>query len=241
MLHILEELGLSENESQVYLSLLSLGKTSVLKLSKHCGVKRTTIYGVLDSLQKKGLLFAEMKGMKKYYVAEHPDRLTSMLEIKRQQLTKYLPEFVERYTLSGESSLLKVYEGIEGVKSAYEHLLKGLSLHDEYIAVGDHDTWIDLDPNFFSTINDRLVKKMTHVRLLLQRTEKSLKFIKNPITFDVKLFTSSRYITSGFIVAANKVFIYRHTQPSVMIVIENKSIVETYKEMFEVMWESVST
>lgn len=53
---IVEYTGLSEYESKVYLSLLSLGNAGARKLSLHCDVPRTKVYGTLKKLIDYGLV-----------------------------------------------------------------------------------------------------------------------------------------------------------------------------------------
>ena len=47
---ILKNLGLSEKAAQVYLASLELGEAPVQKLAERAGLKRTTVYYVLEEL-----------------------------------------------------------------------------------------------------------------------------------------------------------------------------------------------
>ena len=76
----LEGLGLGANEAAVYIAMLSLGPATVLSISRASGVKRTTIYNVLESLKQKGLVRTDVRGFKQLYAAEHPKKLESMLD-----------------------------------------------------------------------------------------------------------------------------------------------------------------
>jgi sugar-specific transcriptional regulator TrmB len=73
----LQELGLNDKESAVYLALLSVDNDSVIDLSKKTNINRTTIYPVLESLMTKGLV-SEVKMDKKIrFAAEAPERLVT--------------------------------------------------------------------------------------------------------------------------------------------------------------------
>lgn len=79
----LEELGLSDKESKVYLALLEVETDSVIDLAKKTDINRTTIYPVLESLSKKGLI-SEVKVDKKIrYAAESPERLETYVERRK--------------------------------------------------------------------------------------------------------------------------------------------------------------
>ncbi|MBD3360629.1 hypothetical protein GF366_02380 [Candidatus Peregrinibacteria bacterium] len=77
---ILTEIGLSEKETQVYLALLQLEHTTVQWIAKKTNLNRTTIYDILESLQKKGLVRFYVKDKTRYYIAAEPERLTEILE-----------------------------------------------------------------------------------------------------------------------------------------------------------------
>ena len=68
----LQEIGLSDKEASVYVALLQVDNDSVLDLAKRTKINRTTIYPVLESLAKKGLI-SEIKIDKKVrFQAEPP-------------------------------------------------------------------------------------------------------------------------------------------------------------------------
>ena len=53
---LLEEIGLTEGESKVYLGLLKLGATKVGPLLTESGVSSSKIYKILERLERKGLV-----------------------------------------------------------------------------------------------------------------------------------------------------------------------------------------
>ena len=87
LLTLLIDLGLREPEAQTYLEALSLGPTTVLALARQTGIKRTTLYTIVEELQHRGLMSTEVRGFKQKLVAAEPQRLESILN---QQLFFYL-------------------------------------------------------------------------------------------------------------------------------------------------------
>src|SRR3989344_2889997 len=94
LLDILNKIGLSEKEANVYLASLSLGPTTILKLARACNIKRTTIYGIVENLKQKGLMSIEQKGLKKIYAPENPEKLEVILESRQLEFKNHLPEFL---------------------------------------------------------------------------------------------------------------------------------------------------
>ncbi len=89
---VLEQMGLSGHEAAVYLAALSLGPSPILALARTSGVKRTTVYSVLTSLQKKGLMIREVRGWKTLFAAERPEKLEVIIESKKTDLIRALPD-----------------------------------------------------------------------------------------------------------------------------------------------------
>jgi len=69
---IVEYAGLSEYEAKVYLSLLGLGSSGARRLSLHCHVPRTKVYGTLKKLIDYGLV-VEIPGVPKSFTRASPD------------------------------------------------------------------------------------------------------------------------------------------------------------------------
>lgn len=123
----LEEVGLSEKEAKVYLALLQVDRDTIPDLSKRTGVNRTTVYPVLESLQKKGLVSEVQEGKKVTYMAEPPERLETFVERqkvvfeeKAARLKDMIPQIKSIQRESGERPVVKYFEGRDGAISAYE-------------------------------------------------------------------------------------------------------------------------
>ncbi len=123
----LEEIGLSEKESQVYLALLAVESESIQDLAKRTGINRTTVYPVLETLEKKGLVSEVQKGKKVEYVAAPPERLETfverqkvVLEERAERLKDIIPQIKSIQRESGEKPIVKLFIGREGAISAYE-------------------------------------------------------------------------------------------------------------------------
>jgi sugar-specific transcriptional regulator TrmB len=121
----LQEIGLSDKESAVYLALLSVDNDSVVDLSKKTKINRTTIYPVLESLAKKGLI-SEVKVDKKIrFQAEPPERLVTfverqkiLFEEKAERVKDIVPQLKSVQRESGQKPVISYYDGKEGVLSA---------------------------------------------------------------------------------------------------------------------------
>ncbi len=235
------ELGLNENEARVYLASLSLGGTTILRLSKLSGVKRTTVYEVIDSLEKKGLIKKEVHGLKTLYSAEHPERLQNTLESKRILLSRLLPELEGKYHLKGTESSIKYYEGLESIKNIYDDLLKDLKPHDFYYAISNIAEWQSLDEDFFIK---KHVEKRAHMRV-----ETKLLFIDSPTAQNrkkteknfnemVKLLPEDTDMHIDLVITPYKLVMFQLHSPLMALVVENQSMITAQKKFFEIVWKA---
>ena len=116
---ILLDFGLTDKEARIYVSALGLGTTTILMISKISGLKRPTVYTIIDSLVRKGLFSIELKGFKKMYRAENPDRLKAIFDGRRHELIETLPYFKELYSKNASSALIRYHEGKEAIQFVY--------------------------------------------------------------------------------------------------------------------------
>lgn len=75
MKNLLKEYGLHDKEAEVYLAALELGKATGFQIYKKTGLKKPTVYYVLEELHRKHLVGLTSQGKKKYFVAEDPSKI----------------------------------------------------------------------------------------------------------------------------------------------------------------------
>lgn len=243
LLEVLESLGLNSQEALVYTSMLGLGQTTVLKIARASGLKRTTIYSVLDSLQRRGLARLEQKGFKRYFVAEGPDKLELILEERRELLRSALPQFQAIYNLGAGDSLIKYYHGVEAVKSVYEELLSSVKPGDDYLIVSNPEPWFQLAPEFFQDFLRRRARLPIKVRSLFQdvpwgRERQKSKFDQN---MEIRFLPKGTLLSTNLVIVPTRVVVHQLVPPVMAIVIDNRSIIQLHREMFEIIWGSLAT
>jgi len=101
--------GLNKNEAILYLACLSLGPSSVQTIAKGANIHRTTVYPIIDGLMKKGIMKTEVHGLKKLFTVENPEKLESIIELKKEQLKQILPELTAIHSLKSGESFIKYY------------------------------------------------------------------------------------------------------------------------------------
>jgi len=241
LLNALSAFGLSEHEAKVYLASLFLGPTTILKIAQHAEIKRTTIYSLIESLKVKGLMTIEIKGFKKFFTAENPEKLESILESRKNLLSQTLPEFSALYNLKGTESTLKYYEGIEGVKTAYESMLRDVNPKENYSIISDIEPWLSHDPDYFLDFTKRRAKKNINIRLLLvdSPTARAHKKLEKNYNEKIKILSAGTAIATNMVVIPKRIILHQLHEPLMAIAIENQSIIKLHQELFEIIWKSL--
>ena len=237
----LTSLGLTEHEAKVYLAALSLGPTTILKIAQTAEVKRTTVYSIIESLKLKGLITIEVHGFKQRFVAENPENLETILENKKSALAKAMPDFASLFNLKGSESTIKFYEGLEGIKRVYEDLLKEVLSKEDYLVVSHQEQWLKLDPDFFLDFTRRRAKLPINIRLLVQDspTARQHKRLEKTYNEKIKILPRNTSLNTNLVIIPKKVVIHQLVPPIMAIVIENSSVVQMHKELFEIIWNSI--
>lgn len=140
---VLEEVGLTESESKVYLSLVELGSTSKGPLVEKSKVASSKIYELLDKLIDKGLVSYVIKSGVKHFEAAPPKRLRDYMKEKKnrlleqeKKLEELIPLLETKHPSKNIGSETQVFRGMKGAKTAFDNILTELKKGDEYYVLG---------------------------------------------------------------------------------------------------------
>lgn len=135
---LLQNFGLNQKEIDVYLALIQLGPSPVRLLAQKSGVNRGTTYDILKSLIAQGLVSYFDKASHQYFAAESPEKLLTAVENKRSELEEvkqsiqdYLPELKVIFEKRGGKPVMKLFEGIKGIKMILDDVLTTMSASNE--------------------------------------------------------------------------------------------------------------
>ena len=78
----LENIGLTEGESKVYLALLRMRVSTIGNIIKEARVSNSKVYNILDRLSKKGLVGTVIIKNKRHFEAKDPSRLKEFIKLE---------------------------------------------------------------------------------------------------------------------------------------------------------------
>ncbi len=130
------KIGLNEKEAQTYLALLELGPTSVVALGKKSGLKRTTVYEVLDSLAARGLVSETIFGKRRRFVAEPPEEFFQLKKQELDTLRALVPTLEALRNVAIEKPALQFFQGKEAIQKVFEDMcLNTNPIHDKLLGI----------------------------------------------------------------------------------------------------------
>lgn len=237
MLHKqLQDAGINETEAKIYLASLELGQTSVSRIARKSGIKRTTVYLSLENLMHKGLMSAIKKDGKTHYYAEDPRNLERIMEERKNRITDLIPQLLTFTNLIDKKPEIRYFEGEEGLKEVFED---SLNYPNGEICMMYSESYItDFDEKYFSEyyVPQRLKKKIM-ARTLVPDNEqmhalgsknnvRQLKFL-SPDIFKIKIEVMLYGKGKMSIVSFQEKFAF---------IIESPAIYESFQSIFETLW-----
>ncbi len=121
--NILQSIGIDAKTEQVYRALLRLADATAFRIARESGIKRTSIYHVLDNLAAMGLISSYVSRGVTRYAAEHPQKIKSFFEEKMILAERFIPELQKEINKSKGNVAVRLLEGTEGIKTISEEML----------------------------------------------------------------------------------------------------------------------
>lgn len=245
IVEILEKVGLNRKEANIYLALLQLGQASVFNIAKKAGLKRPTVYLILDSLVNKGLASLVKTPKATLYSAAPPKKLLHQLKESENNLQKILPDLESIYNLTPNKPRIRVFEGVEGLKSIYSEIIESLSLDREILCYGTIDHLYRPGSEYKNITNSWLKKagsKNYRIREILNRSLHSSAYLKtkkntNP-NHKVRFVKQGVIFECDNIIYGNKIALFSVEKDIFVTVIESSQITETYRRVFDFIWQN---
>lgn len=240
------KLGLNHKQAAVYLACLQLGADTVFNIAKYSALKRPTVYLVLDDLENIGLVSKTKKENKILYKAEEPKRLVTDLRMKQELADSILPSLQAIYNLDSEKPSIKIGEGVQGVKSAYNGIFTYLAHNpkEELLVFGSlKDAKIHFESQVLDNFWRSMAKSQNHVREIGNDDHDTRKYYRasarvNP-NHEIRLIRNDgRFYQTDNMIYGNTLIIFSVREQLFATTIESANIVETYRTLFNMAWHS---
>jgi len=228
--------GLSEKEAQVYLAVLENGTSLVSRIAKTAGYNRITTYTILEKLLLRGLVTQTNKKDTKYFTAIAPEIFAKDVVQRAKDFKQDVP-FLKLLAGGNESRpVVQFFEGLEGVKKAYEETLKSRTEILNYANSKNlRECWPDYDQQYVS----KRAKKKKFLRGLAPDDEPGCmvraddkKYFREIRLLPQKLF----WVENEINIFDDKLLITSFSPQVFAILIQSKAVADTQRQIFEMSW-----
>lgn len=238
---ILEDMGLPEQEAQAYLALLKLGGSLASAVAKEMGVKRTTVYAILKSLAGKGLALVYFRKNKRFYYPVQPHKLSALFEKKLEAFNNLIPTLQSMEKKQAQMMGLRFIETKEELKRFYTDIndeYKNLK-NKEYYAISSDISWENIDKDFFIKYREDRANLGIKTRLLFSQDSRETVDTSPDLLRKYKFLPTTYTLTSSINIFHDRILIADIKLDSLAVVISIQPMVETFKAIFETLWQLI--
>ncbi len=224
---VLQQLGLTEAEVKLYITLLSNGEATASELARKTGTNRTFTYDRLNKMLSLGLASHVIKDNKKYFRAADPNQFLEILKNRETQLSQIIPAL---QSLKPDTSLIPkvtVFSSRKGVQTALNIILK--ERKDVFIH-GSMLNFMEVMKEGFRIWNERRVRQKTRLFILTSESV-SLEHA------EIEQLPEEEKASVTTFTFGNRTIVAFWSDIPVAILIENEEIAKQNIAFFKTIWD----
>ena len=234
---MLEEFGLTATEEKVYLALLKTGESTAAEIIKKTQLHRTTVYDVLDRLIEKGLASYILKNKIKHYSPANPSKFFDIAteektkaEEKQKLAKKVIANIKSIKESSDKKTSAQIFVGVKAQKTIMNDIIE---VGEDFLIFGSGGTFKEVLPLYTEQWASQRRKKNIKAKIISTKGTKAPIWKLNQVKFISKEYQSPAVT----IIYKNKVAIFIHEEPVLIILIESKKLSQSYKNYFNLLWK----
>lgn len=247
-IQLLSQFGFSEQEAELYLICLKIGRPSVAEIARKTKKNRTAVYFHLNHLLQKGIIQEVKEGKRSRFVPLSPELLAKRFEQMTTEFKSVVPTLaalsvIEKETpeitvLDSKAGYLRIYDEISALpKQSTFYVMEGKQALKDELTLLTQKEW----HTFFSRIVEREIITQgifTEEALLLPQkhlTKQNIEMLKNRIwnihSLPEKIFPLQQIC---FIYGNTVAFLFPDT--SLVILIRHAGLVAVQRSMFDAIF-----
>lgn len=236
-LEIFKELGLTDSEIKIYVTLLELGQSSAGKILTKSKLQNSVVHRALNSLIEKSLISFILEGKRRLYSAVNPENFYDFIEEKKRKFTELLPELKKKQIKAKTKETAGVFKGIRGIKEVYNFMINQSG--KEYLTYGGGKPCADkMGYTWWLNIHQkRIANKLKSRQVFDDSVKEEGKEIEK-----LKL-TNIRYLPKEFeqfqetVIVGEYVAISVFSEEPYSFLIHDKHVAQGYTKHFELLWK----
>ena len=242
-LDVLQSLGLSKMEAEMYTLLLPLGDVPMAELTKTADRHPQVVYRLVDQLVSKGLVSTSTKRHRKYVQAVDPKVLEQMQASKLEKLREALPELKALQHAPAEATV-HVMRGNEAIQNVRWRAFSELKADETYyILSASGDRFFEVMGDAVEATEKLRISNRIHKKILMfesqrhmieERGEHKRKYVERRYLPEMHSVPTSTNIFN------DTTSIQIWSPEPIVILIESAEVAQSYKDYFMALWKRAS-
>ncbi|MBS3055846.1 MAG: winged helix-turn-helix transcriptional regulator [Candidatus Aenigmarchaeota archaeon] len=230
----LNELGLTSNETKIYLALLKNKLLTPAKISKKTGLHRSYIYDAIERLMEKGVVSEVIVNNKKHYQALDPKIFREMLESKLKHFDSVLP-YLSNVFISGKNETrIELHRGEKVFRTLIKYVTANMEKNDTVYLLGANEKFLkSIEPLYLKQYFTTIKKKNVRERVIIPKGGEK---IRNP-NIEYREMEPKYFGEITIVIHQTRVFIFIQEMPHHLIIIDSSAFANSYKKQFELLWK----
>lgn len=238
-MQILQDLGFTNAEIKIYLSLLELGSATAGPIIEKSKLQSSVVHASLNKLITKGFVSFVKENNKNHYQATNPEHMLEYIEDKKKKFKEILPTLIKKQNSSKQQPETTMFKGVSGIKELLYELLNAGGTEHQTIgspgisnAIMSEDWWI----SYHVKRAARGIKAQLIFNTSLKEYKSSAQYPNSKTKYTD--FGPDEPLTET-IIRNDKVGIIIWTAIPVGILMNNKAAASSYRKYFKYLWKSI--
>jgi sugar-specific transcriptional regulator TrmB len=238
-MNTLKDLGLAEKHSRIYLVALENGESTISFLSQKSGIKRTTVYEIVEDLIDEGFLFETQVGKKIFYGAVTPRQILKLKRRALERVEEEINHLEAKHYSSFDIPKIKFHYGSVGFKNIWNEILE--STKKDYRIVTNGSIFDGYITNNY--LFDEIIKKKKDKGLSSKQLITDSGLAKRIIARDsqdnriTRILPPDTQIEFTEVISDSSVAFISEPVHNFQFIVESKAFAHFRRQMFDVVWD----
>lgn len=235
----LEQAGLTKREAPLYMALLQSGPSSIVGIAKKSGMKRPTVYLVLDELLQKGLVSQVPKEKRKLFIALSPELIVEKLEQNAKGLRAVMPELLAFYRGRDQQPIIQLFESGEGMFNVYRDITSRKDIKEVMTFFSFEAIPKEFEKNYEYFIDLLKTGKVRGRDIVSANAPKHfyLEQTRKLPNHEIRQTLGGQTFLSDSIIYGNKIALLSFKKHFALI-IESEDIANSFRTLYNLAWQS---
>ncbi|MBI2631698.1 hypothetical protein HYW75_01725 [Candidatus Pacearchaeota archaeon] len=232
---ILEDIGFTNAEIRIYLTLLELGNSTAGPIIEKSGLQSSVVHMTLNKLINRGFVSFIKEGQRNHYQAANPKNIIDYIDEKKKRFEEILPDLLAKQLKAEKKPEVITFRTIKGIRELLYDLLQAGG--KEHNTLGSPKESLMMGETFWVNYHKKRASLGIKARLIFNESLKRWRAEKKHLKAEI------RYTNKGFepltetIIRNDKIGIILWTEIPLGILFHNKTAAKSYNYFFEIMWK----